>query len=133
MKGKWLGLIAICAAAFSVAGCSSGQQLLSIQVTPETVVFGGADPALFAQLTATGTYRHPPATKDITNQVIWSSSIPQVAVVSSTGKVSPSTNCGVSNITASVTTNSPTGNIVSGTMSVTVNGPASEGCPSAPL
>lgn len=133
MKGKWLGLIAICAAAFPVAGCSSGQQLLSISVTPATVVFGGADPALFAQLTATGTYRHPPATKDITNQVIWSSSIPQVAVVSSTGKVSPSTNCGVSNITAALTTNSPTGNVVSGTMSVTVNGPASEGCPSAPL
>jgi len=133
MKQKWLGLIAICAAAFPVAGCSSGQQLLSIQVTPATVVFGGVDPALFAQLTATGTYRHPPATKNITDQVTWSSSVTEVAVVSSTGKVTPNTNCGVAGITASLTTNSPSGNVVSGTMSVTVNGPTSEGCPSAPL
>jgi hypothetical protein len=133
MKRAWLGLAAICITVLPVAGCGNRQQLVSIQVTPSTVVFGSVDPALFAQLTATGTYTHPPVTKDITNQVTWSSSIPQVAVVSATGRVTPSTACGIAGITASLTTNSPgVGNVISGSMSVTVNGPASP-CPTSPI
>jgi hypothetical protein len=133
MKRKWLGLVAICASVLPTLSCATGQQLVSINVTPATVVFGAADPALFAQLTATGVYTHPPATKDITSQVTWTSNIVQVAQVSSTGKVTPNTNCGVAGITASMTTNSPSGNVITGTMSVTVNGPSTSGCPSAPL
>ncbi len=131
MKRAWLGFVAILAIVLPVGGCGNNQRLLSIQVTP-TVVFGSVDPSLFAQLTATGTYTHPPATKDITNQVTWASSLPQVAVVSATGKVTPSTACGVSNVSASVTTNDPTGNVITGTTSITVDGP-NPPCPSAPL
>jgi hypothetical protein len=130
MNRNWLEVLLICFATLAIPGCGSGQQLVGIQVTPANVVFGGADPNLFAQLTATGTYTHPPAMKDITTQVTWASSITQVASVNSSGKVTPSTNCGVSNITASLTTNDPTGNVVSGTMSVTVDG-SNPGCPTA--
>jgi len=129
MNRNWFKVLLICCATLVIPGCGSGQKLVGIQVTPATIVFGGPDPSLFAQLTATGTYTHPPATKDITNQVTWASSVTQVAQVTSSGKVTPSTNCGVSTVTASLTTNDPTGNVITGTMSVTVDGTAA-GCPS---
>jgi hypothetical protein len=128
MNRNWFKVLLICFGTLVIPGCGSGQKLVGIQVTPTTVVFGGADPNLFAQLTATGTYTHPPATKDITTQVTWASSITQVALVTSSGKVTPNTNCGVSTITASLTTNDPTGNVVTGTMTVTVDG-TNPGCP----
>ena len=130
MNRKWLKLLLICSTAVVIPSCGTGQQLVGITISPATVVFGSPDSNLFAQLTATGSYVHPPATKDITNQVTWSSNIVQVAQVSSTGKVSPSGGCGVTPITASMLTNSPTGNTITGTMSVTVDGPP-PGCPTA--
>lgn len=91
-------------------------------------------PALKAQLTATGNYTHPPASKDITTQVTWTSSIAGVAVVDSSGQVSPAgIDCGVTNITASLKTNDPTGNIITGTMNVTVDGPVADNCPATPI
>jgi hypothetical protein len=72
---------------------------------------------------------HPPATKDITNQVTWTSNTVQVAQVTATGKVSPNTNCGTAGVTASLLTNSPTGNVITGATNVTVDGPAGSGCP----
>jgi hypothetical protein len=128
MNRNWFSLLLICSAAMLIPGCSTGQQLVGITVTPATVVFGGTDPALFVQLTATGSYSHPPATKDITNQVTWTSSVVQVAQVTATGKVSPTTDCGVAGITASLLTNHPSGNVMTGTMSVTVDGTAPN-CP----
>ena len=130
MSQYWfkLLLLLICSATLFVPGCGSSQQLIGISVTPATVIFGAADPALFAQLTAMGSYSHPPATKDITNQVTWTSNIVLVAQVSSTGKVSPNVACGVTPIVATMVTNSPTGNEVTGTMSVTVDG-TTPGCP----
>ena len=129
MNRNWFNLLLICAAAMFVPGCGSGQQLVGISVTPATVVFGAPDPTLFVQLTATGSYLHPPATKDITNQVTWTSDTVEVAQVTSTGKVTPSQDCGVAGITASLATYSPSGNVITGTMSVTVDGPANSGCP----
>jgi hypothetical protein len=129
MRHKWSGLVAIWAAATLLPSCGSNQHLLSINVTPAAVVFGAADPALFAQLTATGVYEHPPATKDLTSQVTWASSVTLVAQVTSAGKVTPNTNCGVSTVTASLTTNDPTGNVITGTTSVTVDGPSINNCP----
>lgn len=128
MIRKALQLFLICSIPLLGPGCGTGQQLVGITVNPATVVFGSADPALFAQLTAMGTYTHPPATKDITNQVTWTSNIVEVAQVTSTGKVSPNVACGVTPITASMVTNSPKGNEITGTMSVTVDGTAT-GCP----
>ena len=128
MIRKALQLLLICSIPLFGPNCGTGQQLVGITVNPATVVFGSADPALFAQLTAMGTYTHPPATKDITNQVTWTSNIVEVAQVTSTGKVSPNVACGVTPITASMVTNSPKGNEITGTMSVTVDGTAT-GCP----
>lgn len=130
MIWKSLSVAGLCIAMVWLPSCGTGQRLVSIQVTPATVTFGSADPSLQAQLTATGTYIHPPATKDITAQVTWTSDITQVAQVTSAGIVSPNQGCGVANITATVVTNKPTGNEVSGTMAVTVNGPSADGCPS---
>jgi hypothetical protein len=128
MNRNWFSLLLICSAAMLIPGCSTGQQLVGITVTPASVVFGGTDPTLFVQLTATGSYSHPPATKDITNQVTWTSDTVEVAQVTSTGKVTPNTNCGVTGVTASMLTNQPSGNLITGTTSVTVDG-TTPGCP----
>jgi hypothetical protein len=127
-----LSLLLIFCSALFVPGCSTGQQLVGITVTPTNVVFGSPDPSLFVQLTATGSYIHPPATKVITNQVTWASDTPQVAQVFKTGVVSPSPSedCGVAGVTASLVTNSPNGNVMTGTATVTVDGTAT-GCPTA--
>lgn len=65
--------------------------------------------------------------KDITDQVTWSSNTPGVAVVSSTGLVSPDgLDCGNSLISATVQTNSSAGNrssngaIITGAMTANV-------------
>lgn len=134
MKVRQFVAIMTLAVIVETSGCSTGQRLVGINVSPATVVFGSASPALSAQLTATGVYTHPPATKDITNQVTWSSSIVGVAVVNSSGVVSPAgIDCGVTDITASFKTNDPTGNVIGGTMTVTVDGPAGSNCPSTPI
>lgn len=130
MKQTVLGLTAICAALMLIPSCGSKQRLVAIGITPTAVVFGSANPALSVQLTAIGQYAHPPATKDLTALVTWSSDITGVAVVNSAGVVSPAgSDCGVANITATYKTNAPTGNIITGTMPVTVDGPAAFNCP----
>jgi len=134
MNRKWLGLVLVCMAVLPVLSCAAGQQLVAINVTPTAVIFGSANPVLNVQLTAVGVYEHPPATKNITTQVTWSSSIVGVAVVSTTGLVSPAgPDCGVSSVTATLKTDNPTGNIITGTTSVTVDGPANSNCPSTPI
>ncbi len=57
------------------------------QVQPSTVTFLRPFTGLTVQLTALGTYIHPPATKDITNQVVWKSDDSQIVTVSSAGAV----------------------------------------------
>jgi hypothetical protein len=132
MKQRVLGFAAICVASILVPGCGSHQRLVGISVTPTAVVFGSANAAFTVQLTATGLYQHPPATKDLTTQVIWSSSTPGVAVVNSSGVVSPAgSDCGVAGINATFKTDTPTGNIITGTTSVTVDG--APPCPNTPI
>jgi hypothetical protein len=129
MSRKRAGLIVICAVAVQILSCSSGQQLESITIAPSSEAFGSPDPQLNVQATAYGNYVHPPATKNITDQVTWSTDTPQVAAVTNTGLVSPAgLGCGVATISATVKTNKPTGNVVVGTMSVTVDG-SEPGCP----
>lgn len=129
MRHTVLRVTAICAGLMLIPSCGSKQRLVAINITPTAIVFGSESPALSAQLTALGQYSHPPATKDLTTQVTWSSSIPGVAVVSSSGVVSPAgTECGVATITATYDTNSPTGNLITGTIPVTVDGPVAP-CP----
>lgn len=132
MFSRLIGILSLCAAMILLPSCGAGQKLVSIQVNPATVTFGSVNPILQAQLTAVGSYIHPPATKDITNQVTWTSDITQVAQVTNAGVVSPNLACGTANITATFLTNHPAGNIVTGSASVTVDGPSGSGCPSGP-
>jgi hypothetical protein len=111
-----------------VPGCARDQELTSIQVKPSGATFGTVDPSLIINFTATGTYIHPPQTKDITDQVTWHSDTPQVVQVTSAGAVSPNTNCGTGNVFATMHDNASGSDITSNSASVVVNGPSSLGC-----
>lgn len=118
----------VLAALLVMLSCAHDQQLVSIEVQPTTENFGAADPSLGpVQLIAYGHYIHPPVTKDITNQVLWSSNTPTVAMVTSTGALSPGgVDCGNSLVTATVKTNSSNGGrsssgaLISGSMTANV-------------
>ena len=90
IRNLW-GLTVVLAASMLGAGCGTSQQLVGITIEPATETFGSAstpvqdDAGLNVQLRALGTYVHPPATKDITNQVTWNSNTPQMVTVNSTG------------------------------------------------
>ena len=133
MYRRWLMLVFVCSVSILVPGCGHEQQLVSIAVTPTTETFGAAnipvsaDKGLFVQLRAVGTYIHPPVTKDITNQVTWSSNTPQMVTVNSTGVITATGDaCGSTLVTATFTTNKSAGNIssngaiVTGTMTADV-------------
>jgi hypothetical protein len=130
MSRKWCSLVALIAIAtffVSLSSCGFNQHLVSIAIQPSGADFGGVDPSLFVNFKALGTYIHPPQTKDITNQVIWQSDTPQVAQVTSAGAVSPNTHCGTADVFA--TFQDGHNDIVSNSAHITVNGPASLGCP----
>jgi len=129
MTRKWFSILALITAAtllFSLS-CAYNQHLTSIQVEPSVGgTFGAADPALFFNFKAYGTYIHPPQTKDITNLVTWQTDNPQVVQVSSAGVVSPNVGCGIGDISATFKDGSNL--VVSNSVAVTVNGPAASGC-----
>lgn len=119
-----------CFAALLLAGillplssCGGGPSLTSIVISPATINFGL--PGLTVQLTAIGYYTHPdhPAeTKNITNQVSWTSSAPECVTVSRTGLITSGI-YGCTNIL--VTASAPGFNgIIQGTMTVNVTQPA---------
>lgn len=128
---RWFGLLGIVFAGLTLLSCSSGQQLETITITPSAVTFLTPITPLTFQLTALGTYSHPPATKDLTSQVAWKSSATRIVTVTGTGVVatSGSGECGVIGITASLLTNSPTGNVVVGNATVTVDDTSIPNCP----
>jgi Bacterial Ig-like domain (group 2) len=127
---KWLGWLSIWVAGLTLLSCSSGQQLLSITITPSSQTFGAPDTSLNVQLRALGTYSHPPATKDLTTQVTWASNTPQVVVVNSTGLLSPAgIGCGNAVVSATLKTNDPIGNVVVGNMTATVDNVNVSSCP----
>ena len=130
MIRKWFGvtaLVVIAIALFGLASCAHNTHLVSISIQPGNGTFAAVDPSLFFEYKAYGTYIHPPKTVDITNQVAWQTDNPQVALVTSAGVVSPNTNCGVAQIFA--TMHDSPNDIVSNMVSITVDGPASQGCP----
>jgi hypothetical protein len=136
MNRKWFGIIALIVAAvwlLSVASCGDSQQLVSISVSPGSETVGasnipvGADAGFSVQLTALGSYLHPPVTKDITDQVTWASSTPEMFTVSSTGLLTATgAACGSTLISATVQTNadasglSASGAVVTGSMTASV-------------
>lgn len=133
MVRKWLKLVLVCCVAITVPSCGHDQELVSIAITPLVETFGASDipvpddRGLNVQLRALGTYIHPPVTKDITDQVTWTSNTPQMVTVDSTGLITATgETCGNSIISATLTTNqsagqiSSSGALVTGTMTANV-------------
>jgi hypothetical protein len=128
-------VLALVLAAFmlSFLSCGHDQQLVSITIAPATENFGASnipvadDAGLSVQLRALGQYIHPPVTKDITEQVTWTSNTPDMVTVNSSGLITATgTSCGGTLISATVQTNSSAGNqsssgaIVTSTMQANV-------------
>lgn len=111
----------------SLSSCAHNTHLVSIAIQPGNGTFGSVSPTAFFQYRAYGTYIHPPKTVDITSQATWQTDNPQVAQFTAPGVVSPNTNCGVAQIYA--TLHDSPNDIVSNSVSITVDGPASLGCP----
>jgi len=138
MIRKWFGITAIVVTAIALlnlSSCARSQRLESITVSPTSFTyFNPAAPGVQQvpiPLTAYGAYIHPPETKDITGLVTWASNNTIVANVSNAGQLTAGLACGVGGISATMYTDggNKSGNVVVGTMTVTVEGPASQGCP----
>jgi hypothetical protein len=128
MSRKWFNNLALAAGAalsLAMSSCAYNQHLTSISIAPSGATFGAVDQSLIVIFTATGTYIHPPQTKDLTSQVTWHTDTPQVASVNM-GVVSPNTNCGSGNVFATFY-DSPN-QITSNSAHVVVDGPSSLGC-----
>ncbi|MGC2447774.1 MAG: hypothetical protein WA477_09020 [Candidatus Sulfotelmatobacter sp.] len=122
-----LVLVVAAIAMLSSSSCARSQKLESINVQPGNGTFAKVDPSVYFNYKAYGTYIHPPQTLDITDQVSWQTDNPQVAQIKSAGVISPNTNCGVAQIFA--TMHDGSNDVVSNQVSITVDGPASLGCP----
>lgn len=137
MYCKWFSVVILFAGAtllLIASSCAHNHDLVSITVSPSAFTyFAPAAPGVQQvpiPLTAYGTYIHPPDTVDITNQVTWASNNTVVADVSSSGQLTAGVACGVGNISASFYPDgNKSGGVIVGFMTVTVEGPASEGCP----
>jgi Bacterial Ig-like domain (group 2) len=123
MIRKWFGFAVLIIGAtllLSLSSCGRDQQLESISVEPQAETFGASNIPVFAnagaqvQLRALGNYIHPPVTKDITNQVTWTSNSPQMMTVDASGLLTVTGfACGDTLISATVQTNSSTGGLSS--------------------
>lgn len=133
MVWKYFKLTLPVALILYLPACGHDQQLVSIAIQPSTETFGAANTPVSAdrgatvQLVALGTYIHPPVTKDITNQVTWSSNTPMLVTVDPTGVITATGEaCGDALISATMVTNHSTGGIsssgalVTGSMTATV-------------
>lgn len=136
MSDRLSALLGLFLAAFllsTLSACGHDQQLESITVIPAVENFGATnipvslDAQLSVHLRALGSYIHPPVTKDITNQVTWTSNTPDMVTVDATGVATPTGRaCGGTIITATIVTNhsdgaiSSTGALVTGSMTANV-------------
>ncbi|MGA6983572.1 MAG: hypothetical protein WCC95_16135 [Candidatus Sulfotelmatobacter sp.] len=130
---KWFGLAVMCAMGIILLSCADPQELVSITIQPSTETVGNSnipvnlDAGFRTQLTAAGTYIHPPVTKDITSQVTWASASPQMFTVNSAGLLTATGDaCGSTLVSATLTTNhdgsgvSSSGAVVTGYMTANV-------------
>ncbi len=135
MKQRYIGLAmgaVIAVGAFlSLPSCGHDQKLVSMQITPTSFTFlTNVANQTGEQYTATATYIHPPATKDVTSQATWA--VDFGVVTMNAGLVVPvgGTSCGGATITATMPEGTGgAGNIVSAYSTVTVDNPAILQCP----
>jgi hypothetical protein len=139
IRGR-LGLTVILAVTLIGAGCGSGQQLVGVNIQPTAETFGAAniplsqDVGASVQLRALGSFIHPPATKDITDQVVWNSNTAGLATVSNTGVLTATgLACGNALVSATVTKNSTDGGLTSAGALVTGYMTASVVCFNGPV
>jgi hypothetical protein len=121
MVWKWLKWGLACSIAIMLPSCGHDQQLTSIEVRPAGFVFEGLGAQ--GQFTAIGTYIHPPQTKDITTQVVWTIDSQNLATITQTGLATSTRldGCGSGNVTASHYSNpsNPTsGAVIAGSATV---------------
>jgi len=119
-RSRYALALLLAASLATTLSCGHDQQLVSISIVPGTETFGDAtipvsdDAGLAVQLRALGQYIHPPVTKDITDQVTWSSNTPDMVTVNSTGLITATgLSCGGTVISATVQKNSSDGGISS--------------------
>jgi hypothetical protein len=126
--GLALGALAAIGVVLSLPSCGHDQKLVSLTIQPNTFTFltqSGTE-----QYTATGTYIHPPVTKDVTSQATWK--VDDGVVHMNAGLVSPDPmlGCGGGTISASLPEGTGgAGNIVIGYATVTVDNPNDPLCP----
>ena len=145
LLGLALSTLVTLGAILSLPSCGHDQKVVGLTITPTTSTFQSpgftpppANPT--QQYTATATYIHPPATKDVTNEATWTVDN-GVATMSSPGLFSASPPpvgsppgtpgpCGVADISASVPEGTGgSGNIVIAIATITVNNSADPLCP----
>jgi len=117
----------------SLPACVHPTQLASVDVRPTAVTVVGTGANATAQFIADGHFVHPTETRDITNQVTWTSTFSGVASVNSKGLATSGNNCGITTITATAGNNigvpfTPQA-ITFATASFTVAEPGVMGCP----
>lgn len=131
MTPKWFSIFALITAAillFSLSSCAYNQHLVAIQVQPSGATFNSVGSSIIFK--AIGTYDHPPATKDITDQVSWSVDSQGLVSITNTSLVTALSICGSGNLTASFY-DSP--NLVSGSAFLTGSGAGTAACNQAVL
>jgi hypothetical protein len=143
--GLALGALMVVGAALALPSCGHDQKLVSLTITPTTYTFlePGFTPSLpnsTEQYTATATYIHPPATKDVTSQATWKIDN-GIVTMSTSGLYTPTPPpagsppntpgpCGVGDISASVPEGTGgSSNVVIAVATVTVDDPSNVLCP----
>ena len=128
--GLALGALVAVGAVLSLPSCGHDQKLVSITVQPTTFTFLTPDPAGTEQYTATGTYIHPPATKDMTSQATWKVDDGVVSINAGLVSPGPTLGCGGGTISASLPEGTGgSSNILIGYATVTVDDPSNPICP----
>jgi Divergent InlB B-repeat domain len=131
--GLALGALVMVGAALSLPSCGHDRKLVSIAVHPALATYPTPQAGL-VQFSAIATYIHPPATSDITGQVIWQTDVPELLTLNVggvAGAVEPSgAGCGIADISATAREGTGgAGNIVIGYATVTVEDPTGPLCP----
>ncbi len=123
MIRKWFSIVALITTAallLSISSCADPQELVSITIQPTNETIGAStiplsvDAGYKVQLTALGSYLHPPVTKNITDEVTWLSSDLQMFTIDSSGVLTATgRSCGSTQIAASLQTNADTSGVSS--------------------
>lgn len=112
MKGKWLGvvvLVALAAGMLNTSSCAREQKLEAITLSPAGgFVFGGMNAT--GTFTAYGSFIHPPETKDVTSQVVWSIDIANFGTINQQGVITYQRSDGCGSGLVNATYNNPPGN-----------------------